>query len=448
MQISGPQIFPGIGPKMPTMQVVPQRGLNLQSGQVLTGQVLGKLGNQVTLQFGRNVIQAETTVPLETDAQIQVQVQGEFQGKVNLQLLRSQAFTPMSEQDLAQMMVSLKIPVNEENVALARGMLEYGVSLTSQNFREIKEALLNLPRNLSMDLASASFLKLNSLPMTTHNIVVLSNFITSHPLIGAQLFEIQYYFRQMAGGDRSRRLRDLDRILGKVPEMIGEYIIDCGMPDQEIRKASLRKMARQAGIEEMGIGPGGGQEDMDLLKLLAALRARLAQKEMKTEEMLLARAIKLLEEVEVNISAQRLINRARPQEESGFLYLQVPFRMDDRNLTAEVKIYFRTDSAQDGEEKWVDEENTKVEFAVNSEFLGRLHFLLDIRSGKVDLLVGVENEEVRSFLEMFLPALKENVEKIPYRLGKMEVCVRPAQTQTSIIEKEEFSRLERVNLKC
>ncbi len=443
MQMAGMPGPMSFGPPMTAFRVQPGVGMNLMKGQLINGQVLGKTGNQMTLRVGQNVMQAETSVPLEVGMKLQFQVKGQTtEGTLNLQLLRAQSFTPMTSEDLAQAMTGMKLPVSEENVKTAKEMVQSGLTLTTQNFNEMKEALAQLPRSLPTDTQAASFLKLSSLPLTPQNITTLSNFITTHPLIGAQLFEVQHEFRKMTTGNNEKISRETIEMLARVPGLLGEYILDgkgkAGKKNSNVPK----KMARQVGIEQMA-PHFGDDEDWDLLRMLMAIRGKLSRENSEEEEVL-NRLSQLMTQIEENMTAQQLINTARKNDDLTFYYMQVPFRLGENDLTAEIKIYYTTDYE---ERKEVDEENTRLEFSITSEHLGLLHFQVEIVHGIIHVDVGTEREEVRAFVEYYLPALMENIQHLSYTPGRSTSYVTSSEPVTPLpLRTQEFEKMERVNI--
>jgi len=443
MQSAGMPGFMNFGPQTPALRVQPGMGMNLMKGQFVNGQVLGRMGNQMTLRVGQNIMHAETSTPLEVGMKLQLQVKGQTgEGSLSLQLLRAQSFTPMTGEDLTQTMTAMKLPLSEDNVKTAKGMLQSGLSLTKENFTEMKEALAQLPRSLPTDTQAASFLKLSSLPLTPQNISTLSNFITSHPLIGAQLFEVQHEFRNLTSGKNEKVSRETMEMLAKVPGLLGEYILDGKSKTGKKNSGVPKKMAGQVGIERMA-PHFGDDEDWDLLRMMMAIRGKLS-KENSEEQEALNRLFNLMTAVEDNMTAQQLINTARKNDDLTYYYMQVPFRLGDSELTAEIKIYYTTDYDQ---RKEVDPENTRIEFSIASEHLGLLHFQMEIVHGIINIDVGTEREEVRAFVEYYLPALLENIRKLSYKPGRASSHVSSGEPVTPLpMRTQEFEALERVNI--
>lgn len=435
MQLPGMPMGMGF-PMMPVTAQQP-KALNLMMAQLFTGPKLTQPGIHTPMSLPAESVVGETFTPSRTPARGQT-----ADGAQSPVLIRAEAFSQMTEGDLASTLTGMKLPVNKENVALARGMLENGLTLNSETFREMNETLTQLPSRLPSDMQSASFLKLSSLPMTTHNVTLLSNFITTHPLIGAQLFEVQFEFRKISGA-KEKVSKEMMDMLSKVPGLLGEYILDGKNNTKKKNSQSFQNMATQVGIEKLP--PGWWQDDeMDLMKMLIAMRSKLGQEGMDEEESVIQKLIKLLAQIEENITAQQLINTARKNDETAFYYMQVPMRLDGRETTAELRIYYTTDYQ---ENKSIEDDNTTIEFLLSTEHLGSLHFHLEINHGIINMDVGTMNEEVRAFVEKYLPALQENITHLAYTPGRAKSYVMTeSQCTPQLIEVQEFEKLERVNL--
>lgn len=425
---------------MPVTVQQPQK-TNLMMAQKLNGPILLHPGVRSPISFPSEPTEAFTP----TEKGVQLPVKGNApESAQNTALLRAQTFTPMTESDIASTLTGLKIPLTQENITLAKGMLEHGLTLTTENFREMNETLAMLPKRLPSDMQAATFLKLSNLPITSHNVTVLSNFITSHPLIGAQLFEIQFEFRKFVDGNK-RVSKDIADMLGKVPGIVGEYILDGKNNTRTKNSKAFQKMAQQVGIEKMG--EGWWQDDeMDLMRMLISLRSKLSKEGMGEEESVVKKLIQLLLQIEENIAAQQLINTGKKNNETSFYYAQLPMRLDEKEMTAEVRIYYTTDYQENSK---IDEDQTIIEFSVTSEHLGALYFHLEINHGIINVDVGTRDEEVRAFVEKYLPALMENMKKLAYTPAQARSYVAGEVGHSpQIIEVQQFEKLERVDLQC
>jgi hypothetical protein len=311
--------------------------------------------------------------------------------------------------------------------------------LNQTAFTDVSKALAQLPGGTfaSSDVSAACFLKLANLPMTGQNMAALSTFIASHPMLGAQLFDVQKSFRLLAQRSDIRSNGQLMEALGRVPGFLASLATEPrGKAGGARTGKNLYRMAKEAGIERLE-GFAGNEEDMEAY--LDHLRA-LLQRGPDDEET--AQALALLFGLKENVNAQRLINRGILDRDGAFFLFQVPVKADGDLYTAEVRIGCR----RDDEEKWVDPENTHIEFSVNGGDMGEVRFTLDIVEGTAHLDVGAADDRARRLIERLLPILKRKLELMGYGAGRAHVH-RLKEECSPIIEKEEFETIERLNLK-
>ena len=100
----------------------------------------------------------------------------------------------------------------------------------------------------------------------------------------------------------------------------------------------------------------------------------------------------MMQDVEQNLAAQKLINRAEAEKYQGLYYMQVPIRFRDEDTTAEVRLEFQRNHRGD---PVVDAQNLRVEFAVYTQWLGQVSYVLTVVNGKVDLLTSSEDDVTR-----------------------------------------------------
>lgn len=430
------------------LKAKPSEAVGLRHNQISSRNTIIKPGIETNKHQVNTNINTATNINAETTANIKIKPGTEAHQDIQQSgnLLRAQAFTPMSEEDIQQTITSFKMPFNSNDIKLAKGMLEHGMPLTPENFTDMKEAMSLLPKNLSTDMQAASFLKLSSLPLTTQNITTLSNFITNHPLIGAQLIEIQSEFKKIANGDSVKTSREMIEMLEMAPGLLGEYMVDVKNQSKKKNAEVPKKMARQVGIEMMGRGYGQEEEDMDLLRMLMTIRARLEKESSGRKETDLLKVFSLIADVGECINAQQLINKARKNDDMGYFYFQVPIKIDGREFTGEIRIYYTTDYY---ERKTVDEDNTLLDFSVETDHLGHIRFHLEIDHGIINMEIATEREEVRQFTERFVPVLMENIKKLRYRPGSAKCYVNYEESDYALpMFVQEFEKLERVSFTC
>ncbi|MCL5036202.1 MAG: activator of Hsp90 ATPase N-terminal domain-containing protein [Chloroflexi bacterium] len=399
MEAPGAPIIQGLG--ISIMQMFSQ------AGQVLPGKVPGG-----------EILREGVLLPATGEGH---GAQGEAAGRIAAQLLKPEGFSPMTEQDFSQALMEMKQPATTGNLTLANGMVRSGVPLNLDNLITLQAALSRVPEKSPMDTAAACYLKANSLPLTPQNITLLAQFFAAHPLIGAQLFELNESLRRMNRGEEGKSFSGLDEL----PALLGKYILDPSQTSQELEKA-LGRMARMAGVEA---GEGKEQFETALLRLQAGLSSEKGAEEFSG----------LLGKVISNIQAQQLLNQARPQEGLGYYYMQMPVRMDEETPTLEFKVRYRV---EDGGARIVQTEDTAFEFEIEMEYLGRLRVKGEIVKGSVELEIETETQQVEEFIRRFIPALEEGIRNLGYWIGQIRTRSLEEDTREIFTEEKPLERVD------
>ncbi len=426
---------------------------SFRPGAVLHGLVEGGGNGEFFLRLGEHIVQARSSLPLQVGQPLSLRVQGELDGLLHLQVLE-RPFTKMSVADVAQALVDLQVPTNDENLALAKTMVEFNIPLTKDNFNLLRSMLvqIGLPSSigtggnapgLEARVGAVHFLQSNDLPVTPHNVSVLAGLMENNAQLGSQLFELNREFRRLTESvGMDRRVLEL---VGSVPGAIGEIVLESKRKGETQRNArKLFSAAKQLGIEtHIGstLGFGAGDDDQDLLKLLRRTRQELAARDRKGD---LSRFLSLMEGVEHNLEAHKLINQAKPESAVGYYYLQVPMRLDDGEYAELWLKYYKDDEGS----KQVDPHDTRIEFLISTEFLGELSFVLELRGNCFDLELGAPSEEVRKFASRYLPALVDRLQQLGWVAGAVRAVYRSFVGRRRLVERTDFSQLERCNVQA
>ncbi len=439
---SPPAARPGTQPQLTTR--LPE-GSRFTPGSTVHGQVAAKTEGGFMLRLGEHTVKAKTNLPLQVGEQVQFRVQGEEAGQLHLQVVTT-PFNKLATTDLANTLSSLKLPVNEGTMELAKTMVEHGIPLTKENMETMLKAT-KLPSEAGKPLpplparvAAVHFLQQNNLPVTPQNVATLSQFMAANPQIGQQMFALNEGLRKLASSGDSRAmdlLKDIPGVGELMGEMSGAKKGAAPKPPSTPSK-KLFNMAKQTGIETHYMPFGSSEDPHDLLAELRQFRAEL-EGQAGSEELLA-----MIQGVEENLAAQQLINQAHPEDFLGFYYLQVPMLLDDGD-TAEIWIKYYNE--EDGS-RTVDPNDTQVEFLVTTEHMGELSFTLKLKNGTCSVELGTPSEAVRRFAARYLPVLGERLNQLGWVAGDMEAVYRPHKGKRELVERTDFDQLESCNVQA
>lgn len=436
------------GGRPPELSAKLPKGANssmFRPGNTVHGKVMGQSKGQYFLQLGDQTLRAQSRTPLTIGDSIQVQVQGQNQGEVHLRLLSTPG-TKMTMTDLSNTLTSMKVPMDSANLNLAKTMVELKIPLTKENFSTMKQVLAQpggpgqSQAPMTSRVAATSFLQNSQLPITPQNVSVLSNFLANNPQVGMQMVSLNTELKKMMESPHIAA-KDMNKMIGEVQNGLGKMIMEPPDRNKKQQQAetpkNLKGMAKQTGIE-LNLGPAGygGGEEWDFPALLRQMRERFAQEEVGGKDLLA-----LMRSLGENLEAQKLINSARSESNLGYYYLQIPTNPDPTELWLEYN--------EDGEGKrTVDGRDTRIEFLVNTESMGELHFLVEIRQGKASVFLGTASEDTRRFANGYLPALAERIVALGWERGHYRTIFRAHSGKRELVEHTDFENLERFNVQA
>ncbi len=360
---------------------------------------------------------------------------------MSMAALREQSFTPMKEEVLTATLSSMKMPATKENVALAKSMVQSGIPLTQENVKDLKEALAKLPSVKTSDMQAATFLKSAALATTPQNITTLSNFITMNPQLGACFFEFSKEFRKLADNRKGAISSDKMAVMSKTASVMGNLVMDSKTKGSAGNAKAFKDMAGQAGIELPSFMMGSG--DDELTELLNELRKVLYYQGDEDSQELYSKLEKAFAQAEDVLMAQKLINKARREGQDNFYYLQIPVKIGNEELTAELKLYYTTD--YEGR-RLVDRDNFEFELLVPSNNIGDSYFHVVMLNGIMSMDVGMDTPGVADFMNRSLPVLVERLSVLGYSSGEFSAYVRQDDEGVLPMDMQEFESMEALDL--
>ncbi len=425
-------------------------------GATIHGQVAGQQNGQTFLQLGDQMLRAESRVPLRIGDSVSFQVQGEHKGQLHLKLVTT-PFQKMSMGDLTQTLTSLRMPVNESNLNLAKALVELKIPLTADNMTQMKQVLAqtaasgpggaastgaggNQAAPLPTQVAATSYLQNSQLPVTPQNVTVLSNFLANNPQVGMQMMALNTELRKLTESTHKVN-HEITSMIAGVQQQVGKLTLEPKkrFDDGAMNLRNLKKMAKETGIEtHMGPAGTGGGEEWDFPEMLKRMRERFSKDGLGSRELM-----SLIKGLEENLQAQKLINGARSESQLGYYYLQLPLQGEFD--AAEVWLQYYEDG---GGQRHVTPEDTKLEFLVTTEEVGELHFTVDLKKGVASVEVGTASEEVRRFAARYLPALAERLGELGWERGRMRSVFRPHSGKRELVERTDFAELERYDVQA
>lgn len=434
---------PAPGPSQPQQQLAPgtmqmklPQGFRPQNGSMLFAQVAGKDGQGYLMRMGEHLVRAQSGTPLQVGQSLQLRVQADKGGNLQMQMMPGGTPTRHSAGDVATSLSQLKIAVSENAMETAKAMVENKVPLTKDNL-ETMQKLTRMPEGsrsqppMQERVSSVVFLQQNNLPVTPQNVGCLANFLAQNPQLGQQMACMNDELRRQIekGGGDAKQFDDVREMVLEAIEGGGGSVGKSGKGKERVPPKKFFNAAKQAGIE-FGTSPfPGGDDEWELLAQYRALRRKGGDK--LGEEF-----GRLLEEAEETVEAQKLLNKS-VLGEIGCLYFQVPIQLRE---DAEVWLYYRR--RKGGQEDTLGDE-FRAEFLVTTEYMGNLFFVVEAGGLDVSVVIEVENETARGFVERYAGVLQERINQAAWRCSSVQVTARrTAPGNPWINQHEELSEME------
>ena len=349
---------------------------------------------------------------------------GRPEGEEGANIFKALNTAGISESDLVLNLENIKVPATKENVNMAKTMVEFGIPLSRENMSQMGKALEGDSFKSQFSMTAAGFLKANSIPLSRENVTVLAWFLEQNPRLGEQLFNVQQYFREILQRDsKNQRIRAFSSLLER-------YIIESGR--KENMEAVLLRLAEEAGIKK-------AKDPEDLAKYTEKLAKGISGD--AEENGLIEKAVALMKGLGENFAAQRMLNLQQKNPGSEVYYMQVPIKLRDENLTAELKITRRKGQAK---EKTTESESFRIEFTVDTENLGRISFSVDIAGDIINLEVGTDSPEAGKYIKERMGRLTERLTGIPYQIGEVLFKINPELRP--VFAQEKLETMERIDV--
>ncbi len=380
--------------------------------------------------------------------------QGNFQilsakdGKYSIRLTnlsQNIAFGRLNMRDLSAHLAKLNMPMTESNLKLAKSLLEFKMPLTKENLQDVKTALAMMTQKTDGDVQAGVFMKMKSMGITPENAKALQTLFAKNPDLGKQLDNLQKMasFFAAAGG---HVLNDsmMATLMSQVASMFGDLIPEPNKGDKKLAR-KIKDLAEEVGIddEESSIGQTKKSGKHGARKKLSNLKQKLNDKVSnlrgyipKDQEEILEETAELIRELDENLESQRLINNAPSVDDDSFIYLQVPLKMGSSSQTVHLMLDYEYDL---NGQKVVNPKNTKLVFSIQTEDMGIINVIMNIRRRNISFHMEAERQEIKQHINKNAPELIKKFRDRAYKVGNWD-CVVDKNVLTvpdTLLKKEE-----------
>jgi hypothetical protein len=363
-------------------------------------------------------------------------------------------FSKLTTKELAEHLTKLNIPSTPENMKLAKSLLEFKMPLTRENLQDVKLALALMTKKTDGDLQAGAFMKLKSMNMTPENAKSLQSLFSQNGDMSKQMDQLQNMAKFFAASGRG--LINDPSLAGLLSQMVGMFGDMMPKPQDGEKKIAkkLKDLAGEVGIddEDGSVDKAKGKKSScrgtlgKLKKKFEDKISKLKQHSGKDREDLLKETADLIDGLDENLEAQRLINNSPSVDDESFLYLQVPLKMPD-NTTKTVHIKFEYEYDLNGQ-KFVNPKNTHIEFSIETEHMGIINIIMNLNKRRISCYFETENQKVRHHINRYGPELIKKFQDKAYKITDWDCNIekKPVSFPQNLLEKEEFALIDTLDV--
>lgn len=457
-----------------------EQGVMLSDSEIVRAMVQSvKEGGLITLLLKGSVIEALSEVPVKTGDNLFLQVDGFREGKAYLKVLTPADLDQAQNRTLASNLTAMGIPAKEDNVMMARTLLNHNLPVTQQNLGELGQIARMLGGLNEENLPVAAFAISRGVHLNPPTAASLQQFLTS-PADTAELTRSILKSLDMlpsswagspesdlaetvrpgkTGGEAGRDIPSIAKetagISGQVSS--GENAATSKNLSVDVSAGNLNR--HQAEVipfpHEIQTASEALKEIIDniILKpvlqgqgLENSLNQRIAGERDTLGDLLLIKELfskysedsqnpvlkELTEKIEVlgkELGGQRVYNAAvqsGKDYQSGFYYLSFPVQINHEQHLCELRL-----QKDPGYRSLRQQDNIRIVVSLDTPGMGIVLFHVNwYREGRIELQGIVEQPGVKQFLENKLGQLVRGITELGYQVQNLGLKLAESQSDT------------------
>lgn len=402
----------------------------VEVGEVIRCQV------QTTLEQGKILINlkgtkfiAQTNLSFNQGEIVDLQVK-ELTPKIILQLIphgESRAHAGKYTQiDIKNMLKSLGLSVNKENINIVKKLLEYDLPINKEILSEINNSLKNLGLSDSSDIETLVFLKAKGIPFsrTAFNSLKL------------------YLFKRTS----------LFSYLNNLKEMLKDSPLDKDLKQQFTKfldqlTLSFKKDNLSTDIKNflsnlgLNVDPNTLKEkETNLKKLLLEIKNNLALTGKDSLHPKITNLLETLNQTLLNLTSLQLLN----QDEGNLRYFcwEIPYQVDSNKEPLQIKIRYK--EKKKGER--INLDNLNISFLFKTSNLGDVFVNMHIKDKAINGFISLEDFIKKNFVLNHIGELQSNLSNLGYLVNKFDCKIlhNPEQEfhEDRIINLDNLSKID------
>jgi hypothetical protein len=424
----------GLQPVQPGARPVDQP-LQLHLNQKVTADILSVNGEQIEMVIqGVRVIGRlqtnDSAAMLDERRTAQFIIRGSVDGIIQLQLVKlDETAAPQQASSailvLAQnLLVMNNLELTDQNMALAKALLNHGLPVTPQLMEELTGVLAGLKSWGESEANVAAALKAGGMPLTKNTLALV---MQNMPTLAEGVSRLQNQLAELAGGKSGG---EIARLAEQALKLLQSSTIDWSKSLPELLddlKVAISIWGKSIESELASQLDNRGVRGNEGWLALAQLRRALDNNGYRT-------AVRSIDQFMEGVRQMQFLNTARPVENGNppWLLVNIPVtantaRQPDQQeslFPASLRIAYR----MEGKTKRIDAENTRLVLTVDLLDGEYLTADLSFIGKRVGAWLTVSSEEIKTKTVESLPELESRLEKMGLRLQVAQCDVANADT--------------------
>jgi hypothetical protein len=406
--------------------------IQLRTNQRVSAEVLNVNGDQVELMIrGVRVVgkllSQEQSAELANRQSAQFIVRGMVDGELQLQLLGELQTTTLSTQEsqwltLAKNLLHiLNLPADDENIMLAKALLENNLPVTQTLIEQMKTALQSLGQWGENEAEMAAALKAGGFPISDGSLQLA---LQKLPDFNGNIQELQTAIQQQIQKESSSEVRQmlqgalkfLDSLridMSSQPEQMAEQIKNI---ITVLGKSFEANIAQQVQNNKSTISGSVNNENSNLELILNLRNHFVNQNDLST--------VKLIDTMINSMRQMQLLNSAQLTDpmDPPWLTVDLPINAGalGNNALEETKKFFPANikiSYQSGQKnKKIDPQDTRLILSFDLDNNNKIKIDLSMLGKKMGAWMTVNSEEWKELVEEEAGTFKDAMEKLGYEL--------------------------------
>jgi len=159
-------------------------------------------------------IEAMTEVPVQPGQQLYLKVDDFRDGKTFLKVVTPQAMEVIENANLSANLLDMGMPAKEENIAMARKLLEYNMPVTASNLNEMAKGVKLLGSATPRSLEIVAFVMSRNLPVDAATLKALEQYTLPDSNIAKLVQSVMQSLRELGQSNMARFLTPDNTVAG------------------------------------------------------------------------------------------------------------------------------------------------------------------------------------------------------------------------------------------